>query len=368
MKPHVPRKLPLKGIDWESLIPAMSEANQSVARYDGILYGVPNPGVLLSPLTTREAVLSSRIEGTQTTFDEVLKFEAGAKVEEERREDIQEVLNYRRALREAEQSLNHRPFNLNLLLNLHSILLEGVRGRYKGRGKFRTIQNYIGPPAAGIEEAFYVPPEPGHVMEYMDNWEKYYHSQERDRLVQLAVIHAQFEVIHPFVDGNGRIGRMLIPLFLKEMAILLRPTFYISAYLEAHRKEYYQLLRALDGPEGWNRWIKFFLEAVTAQARDNTEKALDIIALYEHLKKQVLDLTRSHHAVQMLDHLFRQPILSPSYLIEEDDMPSKPAVMGLLGSLKEAGILKVLRESSGRSPQILALAELVNLCEGKKVL
>lgn len=183
MKPHVPQKLPLDGIAWESLIPAMSGANQAVARYDGVLCGVPNPGVLLSPLTTQEAVLSSRIEGTRTTFDEVLKFEAGEIVEDERREDIQEVLNYRRALRAVEQELDNRPFNINLLLKLHAILLEGFRGRYKGRGKFRTIQNYIAPPGVGIEEAFYVPPEPGRVMECMDNWEKYYHAPERDRLV-----------------------------------------------------------------------------------------------------------------------------------------------------------------------------------------
>jgi Fic family protein len=368
MKPHVPQKLPLDGIAWESLIPVMSEANRTVARYDGVLYGVPNPGVLLSPLTTQEAVLSSRIEGTRTTFDEVLKFEAGERVEDEKREDIQEVLNYRHALREAEQELDKRPFNINLLLKLHTILLEDVRGRYKGRGKFRTIQNYIGPPGVGIEEAFYVPPDPGRVMQYMDNWEKYYHAQERDRLVQLAIIHAQFEVIHPFVDGNGRIGRMLIPLFLEEKGILLRPTFYISAYLELHREEYYKLLRELDGPESWNRWISFFLKAITIQAQNNTEKALRIISLYDHLKNTVLELTRSQYAVPMLDHLFRQPILSPAKLIEEDDMPSKPTVMNLLSALKEAGILKILQESSGRRPQILALAELVNLCEGKTVI
>jgi len=368
MKPHIPQKLPLDGIYWKRLIPSISEANRAVAKYDGVLYGVPNPGVLLSPLTTQEALLSSRIEGTRTTFDEVLKFEAGENVEDEKREDIQEILNYRRALREAELTLDKKPFNINLLLKLHEILLESVRGRYKGRGRFRTIQNYIGPSGVGIDKAFYVPPEPGQVMEYMDNWEKYYHMTERDRLVQLAVIHAQFEVIHPFVDGNGRIGRMLIPIFLKEMGILLRPTFYISAYLEARRKEYYLLLRELDGPESWNRWISFFLEAIIVQARDNTEKALGIINLYDRLKNKALELTRSGFAVPILDHLFRQPIFSPNQLIQEEDMPSKPTVMSLLASFKDAGILKIIRESSGRRSQILALAELVNLYEGEEVL
>jgi hypothetical protein len=138
--------------------------------------------------------------------------------------------------------------------------------------------------------------------------------------------------------------------------------------LETHRKEYYYLLRELDGPESWNHWISFFLDAITVQAKDNTEKALRIISLYDRLKSTMLELTRSQYAVPMLDHLFRQPILSPTKLIEEDDMPSKPTVMNLLSTLKEAGILKVLQESSGRRPQILALAELVNLCEGKMVI
>jgi Fic family protein len=369
MKPAIPKKLPLEEIAWDDLIPMISETNRAVARYDGVLYGVPNPGVLLSPLTTQEAVLSSRIEGTRTTLDEVLKFEAGeVGVQEGKAEDIQEVLNYRRALREAERELVHKPFNLNLLLRLHGILLESVRGRYKDRGKFRTVQNYIGLPGAGIEAAVYVPPEPGLVLDYMDNWQVYYHTDERDRMVQLAIIHAQFEIIHPFVDGNGRIGRMLVPLFLNEMGLLSRPTFYISAYLEARREQYFSLLRGLDGPESWNRWIRFFLEAITEQARENTEKALGIQALYERFKDQVLDLTRSKYAVPLLDHLFRQPVVSPSLLFKEKDLPSKQTITSLLKALKGAGILKTLREASGRQPQILALAELINLCEGRRVM
>lgn len=369
MEPANPKMLPIEGIAWENLIPRIGEANRAIARYDGVLYGVPNPGVLLSPLTTQEAVLSSRIEGTRTTLDEVFKFEAGEVVKgEEKREDIQEVLNYRRALRSGERELARKPFNLNLLLNLHDILLQSVRGRYKGRGKFRTVQNYIGLPGAGIENALYVPPEPGRVPEYMYNWEKYYHAEDRDRLAQLAVIHAQFEIIHPFIDGNGRLGRMLVPLFLSEMGLLSRPTFYISAYLEARREQYFSLLRTLDGPESWNRWIRFFLDAITEQARENTEKALGILALYDRFKVQVLDLTRSKYAIPLLDHLFRQPIVSPAQLFKEKDLPSKPTVMSLLGIMREARILKTLREASGRRPQILALADLINLCEGRRVL
>jgi Fic family protein len=367
MKSFIPKKLPLDEIPWGELVTRIAEANRALARYDGILFGVPNPGVLLSPLTTQEAVLSSRIEGTRTTFDEVLKYEAGQDVDEERLEDLQEVLNYRHALRVAEREIERKPFNLNLLLKLHNILLEGVRGRYRGRGRFRTVQNYIGPPGAGIEDAYYIPPEPSLVTMYMDNWEKYYHKTERDQLVQLAIIHAQFELIYPFVDGNGRIGRMLVPLFLREKELLVRPTFYVSAYLETNRRDYYQLLRELDGPKSWSNWISFFLEAITVQAKENYSKALGILELYERLKGEVIVLTRSQYAVPVLDHLFRQPILSPAMLNELDDMPSKPTVMSIINTFKDADILKAIRESSGRRSQILAFTELINLCEGKKI-
>ena len=368
MKPAVPRKLPRTGLDWERLIPQIGAANRALARYDGVLLGMPNPVILLSPMTTQEAVLSSRIEGTRATLDEVLKFEAGEEVpEEERRLDILEIINYRRALHVAEAALQRRPFNLNLLRELHGTLLDGVRGRDKARGRFRTVQNYIAPPGAGLEQALFIPPEPSRVMEHMDNWEKYYHADERDALVQLAIVHAQFEIIHPFVDGNGRLGRMLVPLFLFERTLLSRPMFYLSAYLEAHRDEYYALLRALDGPETWNRWIAFFLLALAEQAQANSEKARGILELYARLKEQVLSLTHSQYAVPLLDHLFRQPIFRPSTLFELKGMPSKPMVMELLRKLRDAGILGVLREARGRRGQILVLTELVNLSEGREV-
>lgn len=368
MKPFVPRKLPLQGIAWDELLPLIGAANRSLAYYDGVLYGVPNPEVLLSPLTTDEAVLSSRIEGTRASLVEVLKFEAGEEPpEESRRRDIHEIINYRRALLKAEGSLGKRPFTLNLLLELHDILLDSVRGRDKGRGRFRQVQNYIAPAGIPIEQASYVPPEPQRVQEYMHNWEKYYHADERDILVHLAIIHAQFEIIHPFVDGNGRLGRMLISLFLHEKRILSRPMFYLSAYLEAHRDDYYGLLRALDGPESWNRWIAFFLRGIDEQARRNTDTARGILALYERIKGDVLKLTHSQYSVPLLDTLFRKPILASSELFKMKGMPSRPMVMTLLKKFRDAGILKVVREGSGRRPQILAIGELINLCEGKKV-
>ncbi|MDP6824416.1 MAG: Fic/DOC family N-terminal domain-containing protein, partial [Dehalococcoidia bacterium] len=264
MKPFVPEKLPIRDIDWEPLIPLIGRANRSIALYDGILYGVPNPEVLLSPLTVQEAVLSSRMEGTQATLGEVLRFEAGDEPEQQsRRLDIIEIINYRNALRHAENTLSTRPFNLNLLLELHSMLLDGARGRDKARGQFRTTQNWIGAPGSPIEEADFVPIDPSNVKPSLVSWESYYHEGEPDALVQLAVIHAQFEIIHPFLDGNGRLGRIMVPLFLFERELLSRPMFYLSAYLERHRDEYVDRLRAIgQNMESWNRWIAFFLGAV----------------------------------------------------------------------------------------------------------
>jgi cell filamentation protein, protein adenylyltransferase len=204
-------------------------------------------------------------------------------------------------------------------------------------------------------------------MQHLDNWEKYYHAEERDPLVQLALVHAQFEVIHPFMDGNGRIGRILIPLFLHEKKILGRPTFYLSAYLESHRDEYVALLRALNGPQSWNRWIQFFLRALVTQAAENADKARAILKLYEDLKARVLELTHSQYAIPLLDRLFGQPVLASSDLFGSKKMPSKPMIMHLLRRLREADILKVMYKGGGPRPQILCLAELVNLCEGKKV-
>jgi len=221
-----------------------------------------------------------------------------------------------------------------------------------------------------MEQAELIPPDPMMVPELLDNWEKYYHMERPDPLVQLAVVHAQFEIIHPFVDGNGRLGRILIPLFLHEKRILSQPMFYLSAYLEANRDAYIDHLRAIGQQDGaWNPWIAFFLTALIEQAKLNASKARAIMDLYERLKRRVIELTHSQFAVPLLDALYEKPILRSSELVEgRAGMPSKPMIMTLLGKLKNDGILKVLREGGGRRAQVLALAELINLCEGKEAI
>lgn len=369
MKPFEPEQLPPSGVDLLGLMPMAGKANRAVATLEGLFYGIPNPNVLLSPITTQEAVLSSRIEGTQADFEDVLKFEAGeAPTEPSRREDIHEIMNYRKALGLSESLLKDRPFCLNTLLKLHGVLMDSVRGHNKGRGRFRTIQNWIGKPNSPIEEAAFVPPSPLDLQDHLNRWEAYWHSDAPDILVQLAIIHAQFEILHPFIDGNGRLGRMIIPLFLFEKRILSRPCFYLSEYFEARRDEYVVRLRDLGQPGSWTRWCSFFIEGVAVQAEANTNKARAIQDLYERLKKQVLELTHSQFAVPLLDFMFERPIFRGSDVAKLKHMPSVPMVANLLGNLRRNGILHTVREAAGRRPQVLALAELINLCEGRKVL
>jgi Fic family protein len=368
MKPFSPQYLPIKNINWEQLAPLIGNANRSLSFYHGILQGVKNSSLLLSPITTQEAVLSSRIEGTEATLADVLRFEAGQKAKNiHREEDINEIINYRKALHKAEIGLQKKPFNLNLLKDLHSILLDSVRGKDKARGEFRRIQNWIGLPGSKIEEASFIPPAPTDLMNYMDNWEKFYHAEGIDPLVQLSLIHAQFEIIHPFLDGNGRIGRMLVPLFLYEKKLLSHPIFYLSEYLETHRDEYYIFLRNLGQlPDGWNEWISFFLKAINQQAESNSAKARAIIDLYNKLKERVIILTHSQHAIPLLDCIFDHPIFKISNL-KWKLMPTRPMVTTLVTKLNKDGILKVLREGSGRRGSIYVFEELLRITESPRI-
>lgn len=365
--PYEPLQLPLQGLQWERLVAAVGRANRAIARYQGILQAIPNASVLLSPLTTNEAVLSSKIEGTQATLGEVLRFEAGDEPLEERKKfDIQEVLNYRRALRIAEKSIDERPFSLSLLRELHAVLMNSVRGQDKKPGAFRTTQNWIGLPNTPIEEAFFVPPSPIHLPQHLGEWERYYQGEEPDPLVQLAVVHAQFEIIHPFDDGNGRLGRMLIPLFLFERKVLSKPTFYLSAYLEGNRDEYVSRLRAIDGREGWEDWILFFLRAIEQQSIENTAKAHNVLDLYKELKGEVLKLTRSQFAIPVLDFIFEFPIFSSSMLMRQKGMPSRQMVSNILREMKNAHLLASIQEGGGRRAEVLAFRKLLNVCEGRE--
>ena len=369
MRPAIPETLPPSRLEWEPLIPLIGRTNRALATYNGVLMALPNPKILLSSLTTQEAVLSSRIEGTTADLREVLAHEAGDNIRDsEKIADIGEIINYRKALNEAVRSLTNKPFGLNMLRDLHSTLMAGVRGENKSPGEFRAIQNYIGRKGATIEQADYVPPEVPVMKQALHDWETFYHKETPDPLVQLALLHAQFEKIHPFLDGNGRIGRILIPLFLYDRALIAGPWFFISAYFEEHRDTYIEKLRDIDNTHGWNDWIVFFLTAMEMEAQRNTAKATAIQQLYEKLKLRVIEITHSQYAVPLLDILFKYPIVSTTAVAKTKGMPSRPMVTSLLNDLREDGILKIVHEGAGRRAHVLALAELIKVAEGKKVI
>lgn len=371
MQPYAPDDLPLQNLNFQLLLGLVGQANAALARYDGLLQGIPNPAVMLSPLTTQEAVLSSKIEGTQATVDEVLQQEAGLLKEGEKYKDIQEISNYRQALYKARDYLESYPIRLGFVRELHRILMDSVRGQDKTPGEFRVDQNWIGRAGCTIEEASFVPPSPLRLMDYLQAWERYLDSDDVDYLLQAAVVHAQFELIHPFKDGNGRIGRILIPLFLYQKRALSQPMFYLSEYLETHRDEYYERLRAISIQGDWNGWIAFFLRAIATQAAQNSKRVSAIMALYEEMKVAIQEATHSQYSVHLLDAIFDKPIFKTSDLVNrltaEYGMHEK-TTPSLLRQLKDVGILREIQPGSGRRAATLCFPRLINLAEGKDVL
>lgn len=349
-------------------MPVVGPAWAAAARYDGLLNAVPNPDILLAPLTTQEAVLSSRIEGTEATMGEVLGFEAGQEPESAaRREDIYEVLNYRSALRKAEDLLKELPLSLRVVRETHAVLLRGVRGQNKAPGQFRQNANWIGPRGCSIKTATYVPIGAVELPGAMGVWERYIHRENLDRLVQLAVLHAEFEALHPFLDGNGRLGRMLVPLFMWRCGIIRAPRFYISAYFEADREAYYEGLLSVSRDNDWTGWCRFFLEAVRVQAEDNLARVQGLVSLYNTMKGRVADLTRSHYAIRALDWIFAHPVFRSTDFVAAASIPPATA-RRFLRVLVDNGILHVLTKGRGRRTSVFAFRDLVNIAEGRMVL
>jgi Fic family protein len=365
MDPYLPKTLPISNIDWEMHIKLIGRANAAISKYDGILESMINPQILLSSLTTQEAVLSSKIEGTQATFEQVLQFEADDKNQSEIdiQHDIQEIINYRNATSAAISYLNERPIDIKMLQDLHQILLTSVRGEQKKPGKIRDIQNYIGSKGLSVKQAIFIPPAPNNIMKALENWENYLHSDEKDPLVQLAILKAQFELIHPFVDGNGRIGRMLVPLFLYYKKLLSTPMFYISGYFDANRSEYYARLLALSRNDDWNGWIEFFLKGIVIQAEENSSKAKSILNLYSEMQKQIPNITHSRYAIQAIDTIFLRPIFKTPDFIADSKIP-RVGSHRILKELNNADIINIIQSGKGRSPTIYLFPRLMSIIEG----
>jgi len=361
-------KFPPAELDWNQLIPLIGPANAALARYDGTLNAIPNPNVLLSPLAMNEAVLSSKIEGTVTTITEVLKFEAGAGTagkSPEKAADFKEVINYRNAMRYAVVALKDLPLCQRVIKNAHKILLEGVRGKNNTPGEYRRGPNWIGPEGCKVEGASFVPISADKLPKGMSVWEKFIHEKSLDLLVTLAILHAEFEALHPFLDGNGRMGRMFVPLFLFKTNILTRPTFYISEFFEKNRDKYYERLRAVSRDGAWTEWCEFFLMALATQAEINQKKASSILKLYEKQKQSFADMSRSQYAIRALDFIFRNPIFEATAFTKKAKIP-EPTAKRILRLLLNERILRTLRKPSGSRSGMYAFRVLLNITEGKE--
>ncbi len=340
-KPFNPPKLPPK-IDYEPLIGHITKAHRAIASLDALLSTLPNPSLLGRTLQTKEAVLSSQIEGTQATLDEVFKYEAinDKTGSERKKQDITEIINYRRALDLGIKNLETLPLSENLIKKIHAILLKSGRGANKAPGEFRKIQVYIGMPGADISEASYIPPTADEIIPLFSNLEKYLNSdEEKDKLVQIAVAHYQFEAIHPFLDGNGRVGRLIISLFLYEKKLLSHPFLYLSEFFEEHRQDYYELLRGVSEKNDWGKWIKFFLNALTIQAQKAEEAGRSILKLHQELKEQITGIN-SQYAPYLLDAIFVRPIFTTSSLHKHVKIKNTQTFFSLIAKFVDAGILK----------------------------
>lgn len=364
MKPFKPFTLPIENLNYSKLIDLVSRASRNLSMYNGMLQVMINPNILLAPMVSKEAVQSSKIEGTQVSLTELMENEANREYNDYKQNEIDEVINYKTAILKAESMFLDRPFiHLNMVRDLHRILLSGVRGNNKARGEFRRNQVYIGSVGCTIENATFVPPEAQDIMPALDNWEKYINSDIQESLLQCAIMHAQFEMIHPFLDGNGRIGRMLIPLFLYQKQYISKPVFYMSEYFEKNRQEYYLRLNNISSNGNWDSWIRFFLLAIIEQSNENINASTKIIDLYNNMKTEFLNITHSEFAIQILDNLFRKPIISSNELAKLSGIRTNRTANDIFKKLVNNSLINVKEFTRGNRPTIYSFSKLIELVE-----
>lgn len=349
-KLFIPPLLPPK-LDYSSIFSSIVKARDMVARYDEAVKRLPNPEIIQRSFETKEAVLSSKIEGTQATFDEILLFDAqDTKTEKsEREKDYREIFNYRFAIKRGMDFLEKRPLAENVIKDLHRILLNSARGQNRAPGEFRKGQVFIGPYGAKMEEATFVPPEPRHIQGLFSNLEKYIHAKDViDPLVQIAIAHYQFESIHPFMDGNGRVGRLLVPLFLYENKITAYPNIYVSEFLEEHRDVYYELLRNVSEKGEWIPWINFFLDAIFEQTKITLERVVKIERLYKELKEK-MPKVGSIYANSFLDAIFVKPTFTTKSIRKVSKISNNQTLYTVIEKFVELKIIAELTPNRARN-------------------
>ena len=329
---------------------ALSRADAALSELSGIGRHLPNPHLLIAPYVRREAVLSSRIEGTRASLSDVLLDELQDDTPHKEEADVREVRNYVAALQYGLERLQSLPLSLRLVKELHAKLMQGVRGERATPGEFRRSQNWIGPAGSTPTNASYVPPPLAEMNAALDAWEKFIHQREQlPDLIQCALIHEQFEAIHPFLDGNGRVGRLLVTLFLSERKRLSQPLLYLSSYIEAHRRDYYDLLQRVQTRGEWKAWLMYFLAGVQATARDAVLRTSQLMDLRETHRQRLRDKAK---ALILLDELFENPFITVAKAAALLNV-SNPTARQAVNLLQNDGMLT---EVSGRKWGQLYLA------------
>lgn len=325
-------------------ITLLSEADRALGRLDGMVKTVPDPDFFVAMYVRREAVLSSQIEGTQSTLEDLLavELEPAARTVPD---DVEEIVNYVSAMNHGLKRLDELPLSLRLIREIHRTLLRGGGGAHATPGEFRTTQNWIGPAGSTLADATFVPPPPPEMNEALFAFEKHLHAEGAlPLLVNIGLAHAQFESIHPFLDGNGRVGRLLITFMLVQREALRSPLLYLSLYFKTHRAEYYERLTAIRERGDWEGWIRFFLCGVASTAREATETAERIFDLREHHRSQVVERQMGQNALRLVSLLFARPVVNVK-LVQTELGVAWATANKLLGQLEELG---AVREITGQ--------------------
>ena len=336
------------------LVRLLGEADRALARLDGMAEVLPNPELFVTMYSRKEALLSSQIEGTQASLVDVLESEAAGDGAPARRVEVQEVLNHQRALTHGLERLDSLPVSTRLLDEMHTVLMQNVRGQGRRVGQFRTNQNWIGPPGCSQEEATFVPPPVPAMKEAMSDLERYIHEdRETPILIKVALVHHQFETIHPYEDGNGRMGRLLITLLLVESGLLSLPLLYLSLFLKEHREEYYGLLNAVRFTGDYEAWIAFFLRGVREVALGASRTARAVLEMRARHMERVRDAVASAHGSDFVDALLRRPAMTVTSAAGDLGV-SYGTANTLIGDFEG---LDLLREITGRSRNRVFLYE-----------
>lgn len=356
-------KFPPSGLDYQRLMKPLGRAIDAIARFDQMLTTLHNSDILLAPLRNQEAVISSRMEGTISTMDEILKYEAehedGNLHKDDVRSEVIETLLYQRALRGAERAIKDgAKLSEHMIRSLHQVLLSYGRGARKSPGQLKDEQNYL--VDSTKRRVLFVPIRPELLESGLSNLLNFIENDDGQILIKTAVSHLEFEALHPFKDGNGRVGRMIITLMLWNAKVISAPHFYISGYLEERKDEYIHLMREVSKSENWTDWCEFFLNAVEAQAVQNLQVANDISKLYEEMKSVFSEVLSSKYSINALDFVFANPVFRNSKFKSHSGIPASSATK-FTPLLANSGLLDVVVPASGSRPAMYRFEPMMRL-------